>query len=108
MTDVPDQDCAKAGRAAYLDVSKSYFYFFTRQCYFIYLFLIFKAISYYFDKYGMTDVGDSYFMSYHIPLTTDADWYESIRAARKIADNITNMISNANLTDEKINVFPYR
>ena len=56
----------------------------------------------------MTDVGDSYFMSYHVPLTKSSDWYKSIKAARGIADNITNMINEAKITNEKINVFPYR
>ncbi|XP_011504238.1 PREDICTED: Niemann-Pick C1 protein-like [Ceratosolen solmsi marchali] len=84
ITDVPDENCAKAGRASYLD-----------------------GINYYYDNYGMADVGDSYFMTYHTPLKKSSDWYEALRSARLIASSITNMINNANLTSNKITVFPY-
>lgn len=56
----------------------------------------------------MMDVGDSYFMSYHVPLVKDSDWYESIKATRAIADNITIMINDAKLSNETVSVFPYR
>lgn len=84
LTDIPDDACAKGGRAAYLD-----------------------AIDYDIDKYGMMDVGDSYFMSYHIPLVKDSDWYESIKASRKVADNITTMINEKRISNETVSVFPY-
>ncbi|KAI4483549.1 hypothetical protein M0804_007809 [Polistes exclamans] len=84
VSDIPDQDCAKAGRPSYLD-----------------------AINYYYDHYGLIDIGDTYFMGYHTPLKKSSDWYESLRAARVIAANITNMINNAKLSDKKITVFPY-
>ncbi|OAD57255.1 Niemann-Pick C1 protein, partial [Eufriesea mexicana] len=84
LKDVPDPSCAKAGRAAYLD-----------------------ALNYYTDEYGLTNVKDSYFMGYHTPLKKSSDWYESLKSVRTIADNITMMINNEHLTDQKITVFPY-
>ncbi|XP_076621985.1 NPC intracellular cholesterol transporter 1 homolog 1b [Colletes latitarsis] len=84
LEDIPNQDCAKSGRPSYLD-----------------------GINYYVDKYGLVDVGDSYFMGYHVPLKKSSDWYESLKSARTIAENITNMINNERLTDRKITVFPY-
>ncbi|KAF7384137.1 hypothetical protein HZH66_012387 [Vespula vulgaris] len=84
VSDIPDEDCAKAGRPSYLD-----------------------AINYYYDRYGLTDIGDTYFMGYHTPLKKSSDWYESLRAARIIAANITKMINNANLSNQTIRVFPY-
>ncbi|XP_032670245.1 NPC intracellular cholesterol transporter 1 homolog 1b-like isoform X2 [Odontomachus brunneus] len=84
LTDIPDEDCAKAGRASYLD-----------------------AVNYYYDKFGMTDVGDTYFMGYHTPLKKSHEWYEALQASRIIADNITNMINDAKLSDRKVKLFPY-
>ncbi|XP_047362414.1 NPC intracellular cholesterol transporter 1 homolog 1b-like [Vespa velutina] len=84
VSDIPDEDCAKAGRPSYRD-----------------------AINYYSDRYGLTDIGDTYFMGYHTPLKKSKDWYESLRAARIIAANITKMINNAKLSNKKITVFPY-
>ncbi|XP_020288824.1 Niemann-Pick type protein homolog 1B-like [Pseudomyrmex gracilis] len=84
VMDVPDETCAKGGRAAYFD-----------------------ALNYYNDEFGLSDVGDSYFMSYHTPLKKSSDWYEALRTARIISDNITNMINEANVTDKKVQVFPY-
>ncbi|XP_014484242.1 PREDICTED: Niemann-Pick C1 protein-like [Dinoponera quadriceps] len=84
LTDVPDEDCAKAGRAAY-----------------------YGGLNYYYDEFGLTNVGDSYFMGYHVPLKKSSDWYESMRAARKISDKITNMINDAELSDQKVKLFPY-
>ncbi|XP_043263992.1 NPC intracellular cholesterol transporter 1 homolog 1b-like [Colletes gigas] len=84
LEDIPNQDCAKSGRPSYLD-----------------------GINYHVDKYGLVDVGDSYFMGYHVPLKKSSDWYESLKSARTIAENITNMINNQSLTDQNITVFPY-
>ncbi|XP_076547894.1 NPC intracellular cholesterol transporter 1 homolog 1b [Osmia lignaria lignaria] len=84
LQDIPDQGCAKGGRAAYPD-----------------------ALNYYVDKYGLTDVGDSYFMGYHTPLKKSSDWYESLKYSRMIAANITKMINEENFTDNQITVFPY-
>ncbi|KAH0539660.1 hypothetical protein KQX54_007034 [Cotesia glomerata] len=84
VSDVPDEYCAKGGRAAYLD-----------------------ALKYSTDEYGMIDVGDTYFMSYHTPLKKQSDWYNALSYARIIAKNITSMINSASLTNQTIEVFPY-
>ncbi|XP_011865983.1 PREDICTED: Niemann-Pick C1 protein-like [Vollenhovia emeryi] len=84
VSDVPDEKCAKAGRASYFD-----------------------AINYYYDEFGLTDVNDSYFMGYHTPLKKSADWYEALRAARIISENITNMINDAKVSNQTVQVFPY-
>ncbi|KAG6801155.1 NPC intracellular cholesterol transporter 1 1b [Apis mellifera caucasica] len=82
LQDIPDERCAKAGRAAYFD-----------------------ALNYKTDKDGLVDVRDSYFMGYHTPLKKSSDWYEALRFARTIANNITTMINN--LGHEDVTVFPY-
>lgn len=56
----------------------------------------------------MTDVGDSYFMSYHTTLKKSSDWYRALESARLITDRIEDMINKANLTNKEIKVFPYR
>ncbi|XP_016911679.2 NPC intracellular cholesterol transporter 1 homolog 1b-like [Apis cerana] len=81
LQDIPDERCAKAGRAAYFD-----------------------ALNYKTDKNGLVDVRDSYFMGYHTPLKKSSDWYEALRFARMIANNITTMINNVH---EDVTVFPY-
>lgn len=65
-------------------------------------------MNYYYDKFGMIDVGDSYFMGYHTPLKKSHEWYESLRASRIISDKITDMINDAKLSDRKVKLFPYR
>ncbi|KAL0126706.1 hypothetical protein PUN28_005221 [Cardiocondyla obscurior] len=82
--DVPDPKCAKAGKASYFD-----------------------GMNFYYDEFSLTDVNDTYFMGYHTPLKKSSDWYEALRAARIISENITNTINEANVTDYKITVFPY-
>lgn len=67
-----------------------------------------QALAYYYDEYGASNVGDTYFMSYHTPLKKSSDWYKALQAARVVAKNITGMLSKANLTDKEIKVFPYR
>ncbi|CAL1681672.1 unnamed protein product [Lasius platythorax] len=84
VKDIPDEECAKAGRAAY-----------------------FEAINYYYDEFNLTNVLDSYFMSYHTPLKKSSDWYEALRAARIISENITNMINDAKVSEKNIKIFPY-
>ncbi|KAL6255124.1 hypothetical protein P5V15_013454 [Pogonomyrmex californicus] len=84
VKDVPDDKCAKAGRASYYD-----------------------AINYYYDEFGLSDVSDSYFMGYHTPLKKSSDWYEALQAARIISEKITNMINNAKVSNKEVYVFPY-
>ncbi|KAJ9597835.1 hypothetical protein L9F63_011330, partial [Diploptera punctata] len=87
LQDNPDESCAKAGHAAYG-----------------------QGVRYLVDQQGLAHVGASYFMAYHTILKTSADYYESLRSARKIAANITHTI-NSNLKemgyDKTVEVFPY-
>ncbi|XP_076272104.1 Niemann-Pick type C-1a isoform X2 [Rhynchophorus ferrugineus] len=77
LRDNPDESCAKAGHAAYG-----------------------QGVNYRTNTSShLSRVGASYFMSYHTILKTSADYYESMRAARKIAANITKTIG--------VEVFPY-
>ncbi|XP_077267700.1 Niemann-Pick type C-1a isoform X4 [Temnothorax americanus] len=88
LQDNPDETCAKGGHAAYG-----------------------HGVNYITDpNTGMSTVGASYFMAYHTILKTSADYYESMRAARVVAANITNML-NCNLRrlskNTTVEVFPY-
>ena len=88
LQDNPDGECAKAGHAAYG-----------------------RGVNYLMDPNShSSQVGASYFMAYHSILKSSADYYESLRAARVISANITDMI-NTNLRNHNINetveVFPY-
>ena len=65
-------------------------------------------MSYFYDKSGAIDVGDTYFMSYHTPLKKSSDWYKALVASRAVAQNITIMLNQAHFTDKEIKVFPYR
>lgn len=88
LQDNPDENCAKGGHAAYG-----------------------HGVNYMTDpNTGMSTVGASYFMAYHTILKTSADYYESMRAARVVAANITDML-NCNLQrlskNTTVEVFPY-
>ncbi|XP_076243132.1 Niemann-Pick type C-1a isoform X2 [Calliopsis andreniformis] len=88
LQDNPDESCAKAGHAAYG-----------------------HGVNYVTDsKTGLSKVGASYFMAYHTILKSSADYYESMRAARAVSANITNMINThlKNIGDDTtVEVFPY-
>lgn len=88
LQDNPDDTCAKAGHAAYG-----------------------HGVNYVTDpQTQMSTVGASYFMAYHSILKTSADYYESMRAARTVAANITDML-NCNIRkygqNTTVEVFPY-
>lgn len=88
LEDNPDETCAKGGHAAYG-----------------------HAVNYVTDpNSGLSTVRASYFMAYHTILKSSADYYESMRAARLVSANITDMI-NEHLTrlgeNRSIEVFPY-
>lgn len=91
LEDNPDAECVKGGHAAYKN-------------------------AVYLKKLNGTYLHESasYFMTYHSVLNTSFDYYESMRAARKIADNITRTIhASLRLQDvdeatlSEIEVFPY-
>jgi Niemann-Pick C1 protein len=50
-------------------------------------------------------VGANYYMTYHTILRTSKDFYSSLIEARVIADSISETLSN--ITDSKVEVFPY-
>lgn len=87
LQDNPTASCAKAGHAAYG-----------------------QGVNYLVNpKSHLADVGASYFMAYHTILKTSQDYYESMRAARVISANLTDMINSKlnNTIDHQVEVFPY-
>lgn len=88
LQDNPDENCAKGGHAAYG-----------------------HGVNYITDpKTELSKVGASYFMAYHTILKSSADYYESMRAARVISANITNMINDrlrSTGDSATVEVFPY-
>ncbi|KAE8745772.1 hypothetical protein FOCC_FOCC007488 [Frankliniella occidentalis] len=84
LTDIPDENCAKGGLAAYS-----------------------QGVNYVLDEYGQADVGASYFMGYHTPVRTSADYYEALRAARKISAKVEKAINSQLELAEPVRVFPY-
>nr|CAH7739258.1 unnamed protein product [Callosobruchus chinensis] len=77
LKDNPDDSCAKAGHAAYG-----------------------SAVNYRENRTShLADVGASYFMTYHTILKTSADYYESMRAARNLAGQMSDTVN--------VEVFPY-
>ncbi|XP_012286776.1 Niemann-Pick C1 protein isoform X2 [Orussus abietinus] len=88
LQDNPDENCAKAGHAAYG-----------------------QGVNYMTnDKTGRSTVGASYFMAYHSILKTSSDYYEAMRAARKVSANITDTIRDRLKLQGKesdVEVFPY-
>lgn len=89
LQDNPDVSCAKAGHAAYS-----------------------QAVNYHFPdkKRPLAQADATYFSAFHTVLKTSKDYYEALRAARKISANITEMINTKLKTlniNETITVFPY-
>lgn len=83
LKDNPDETCAKGGHAAYG-----------------------QGVNYQTDsRTQLSKVGASYFMAYHSILKTSRDYYESMRAARRISWNITKTINNK--MGDSVEVFPY-
>lgn len=56
-------------------------------------------------KENDTDVGATYFMSYHTILKTSADYIDAMKMVRELTDNITQAITPH---DKSYRVFPYR
>ncbi|XP_015594576.1 NPC intracellular cholesterol transporter 1 isoform X2 [Cephus cinctus] len=88
LEDNPDDKCAKGGHASYS-----------------------SGVNYWENpKTHVSRVGASYFMAYHTILKSSADYYEAMRAARRVSANITEMLNKnlkaAGKTGE-VEVFPY-
>lgn len=54
---------------------------------------------------GNSDVGATYFMTYHTVLKTSSDFIDAMKKARIIADNITETMG---IKEKNYRVFPYR
>uniref|UniRef100_A0A8C2PQS4 Niemann-Pick disease, type C1 n=1 Tax=Cyprinus carpio TaxID=7962 RepID=A0A8C2PQS4_CYPCA len=78
LSDIPNIKCGKGGHAAYS-----------------------SAVDLIENN---TDVGATYFMSYHSILKTSSDFIDALKMARELTDNITQAIGPQNKT---YSVFPY-
>ncbi|RVE48036.1 hypothetical protein evm_007348 [Chilo suppressalis] len=86
LQDNPNENCAKAGHAAYG-----------------------QAVNYKMLNATQASVGATYYQGYHTVLKTSSDYYEALRAARSISANLTETL-NRNLKEQgknTTNVFPY-
>ncbi|XP_063244336.1 NPC intracellular cholesterol transporter 1 isoform X2 [Bacillus rossius redtenbacheri] len=87
LEDNPTASCSKAGHAAYS-----------------------SGVNYVLDQRGLASVGANYFTAFHNLLKTSPDYYESIRSARQISDNISSTINDrlrALGLNQTVEVFPY-
>lgn len=55
----------------------------------------------------ISGVTASSFFAFHTILKTSKDYYEAMRWARLLADNITAMINGNETSPDAVNVFPY-
>ncbi|NXO89412.1 NPC1 protein, partial [Certhia brachydactyla] len=78
LSDNPNPKCGKGGHAAYN-----------------------SAVNFINNK---TEVGATYFMTYHTVLKTSSDFIDAMRKARIIADNITETMG---IKEKNYRVFPY-
>ncbi|XP_047992313.1 NPC intracellular cholesterol transporter 1 isoform X1 [Leguminivora glycinivorella] len=90
LRDNPDSDCPKGGHAAYA-----------------------QAVNYktrIINKTESSEVGATYYQTYHTVLKTSSDYYSALKAARNVAANLTYTI-NSKLKEQgkntTVNVFPY-
>lgn len=63
----------------------------------------FQGVRYSLDEEGNANISTAYVMSYHTVLKGSEDYYEALRYARIIADNLTATINIPGVT-----IFPYR
>ena len=98
----PGEKCAVSGHAAYEDAVV------TKE----------RSLSLESEKSGDStkglttpkeyDVTASSFMTFHTILKTSKDYYEALRMARHLCDNLTIMLNqNLEAGDQEVNVFPY-
>ena len=106
----PGEVCAVAGHAAYIDSVKLVPHRENSKTKQQQISLHDKAFS--ATTYPHTlvqhDVAASSFMTFHTILRTSKDYYEALRWARKLTDNLTEMLNEGlEFGEEPINVFPY-
>jgi Niemann-Pick C1 protein len=66
-----------------------------------------QGLNYLLDDDSRAHPMDSYFMAYHTTLKTSKDYFEALRAARRVSEDITNMLKY-HLNSSAVEVFPYR
>ncbi|XP_075158262.1 Niemann-Pick type C-1b [Haematobia irritans] len=81
LSDLPDAECAKAGRASYAD-----------------------AVVYTLDNEGTSTILDTYFMQYSTTSTTSEQFYSALREARRVANEINDMLKEKEVD---ATIFPY-
>ena len=81
LSDLPDENCAKAGRAAYA-----------------------PGLNYISEDNEEHFVKDSYFMSYHTTVITSRQFYTSLKKARELSDDIAETFRQKGL---ELKVFAY-
>lgn len=79
----PEPKCAKGGHASYA-----------------------QGLNYFLDDESKAHPMDSYFMAYHTTLKTSKDYFEALRAARRVSQDISNMLKE-HLNSSAVEVFPY-
>ena len=87
LQDNPGQHCPKAGHAAYGDGV--------------------RMGSMMVNNNNVTGVAASTFFAFHTILKSSKDYYEAMRWARRLSDNLTLMINDNDASGNGINVFPY-
>lgn len=88
LEDIPEEQCSKGGRPSYR-----------------------AGVKYEESTTKGLQVKANYYMAYHTILKTSKDYYEAMRAARKVAANITetiNIRTKALGLNSTVEVFPYR
>jgi Niemann-Pick C1 protein len=69
--------------------------------------VISQGLNYLLDDESRSHPTDSYFMGYHTTLKTSKDYFEALRAARRVSEDITNMLKEKS-NSSAVEVFPYR
>lgn len=103
LKDLPFDNCAKAGRPAYLKVRFLAISSVRLDSLNLQHFN-FQAIKYN-ESDGNVTVEASYFMSYHTSLVKSNDFFSSLKQARIVANDVQNML---NENGHDVAFFPYR
>ena len=69
--------------------------------------IILQGLNYVLDDKNKSHAMDSYFMGYHTTLKTSKDYYEALKAARRVSDYINDMLKGYTYSSA-VEVFPYR
>jgi len=69
--------------------------------------VISQGLNYIMDDENNAHPMDSYFMGYHTTLKVSKDYFEALRAARRVSDDITIML-RIYTNSSTVEVIPYR